>query len=251
MPPAQPFLAQYARPSFTVDIVVLTVRGGALSILLVERGIEPFKGKLALPGGFVQVGVGGVGGEDVDDAAARELVEETGLAPTQVPLVQVRAFGAPYRDPRGRVITAGYLALVKPELAAFVRAGSDAAHAAFHPLTDALLARLAFDHKDIVSATLEFVRRDLEIGTLAFALVPATFTMRELREVHELLGGAPLDPGNFRRKFLRLVSDGIVEPADGTRVTGRRPAQVWRVTRALKASGAPRPRRRRGSPPGR
>lgn len=251
MPPPQPFLAQYARPSFTVDIVVLTVKGGALSLLLVERGVEPFKGMLALPGGFVQVGAGGVGGEDVDAAAARELEEETGLNTAQVPLVQVRAFGAPHRDPRGRVITAAYLALVKPELAAFVRAGSDAAHAAFHPLTRALLPRLAFDHAEIVRATLEVVRRDLDTGTLAFALVPTTFTMRELREVHEVLGGAPLDPGNFRRKFLRLADDGIVEPADGTRVTGRRPAQVWRAARALKAPGAPRSKRPRASSPDR
>jgi 8-oxo-dGTP diphosphatase len=222
------FLSHRPRPSVTVDTVVLTLLEGKLQVLLVVRGAPPFQGASALPGGFVVVGSGGKGGESLDDAAARELVEETGLSRAQVLLDQVGAFGTPGRDPRGRVITVAYFALVRPELAGFVRAGSDAAAAAWAPVS--ALPPLAFDHARIIDATLARMRRDIDRGPLALHLAPATFTITELRAVHEALHGRALDAGNFRRRFLKLVESGVVEPASGKRVTAKKPARVWRST---------------------
>jgi 8-oxo-dGTP diphosphatase len=223
------FLPDVSRPSVTVDMVVLTILDGALSVLVVERGGAPFQGQLALPGGFVHVGEGGRGGESLDDAAARELVEETGLSRAQVLLTQIGAFGAPGRDPRGRVITVAYTALVRPEVAAFVRAGSDAAAARWVSVTQA--RSLAFDHDAIVRATLERVRHDVERTSTALHLAPETFSIAELRAVFEALLGRTLDAGNFRRRFLRLLEDGVIEKAPGTRVTARKRAQVFRAAR--------------------
>lgn len=222
-------LPHVARPSVTVDMVILTILDGALSMLVVERGGDPYKGKLALPGGFVHVGEGGRGGESLDDAAARELVEETGLSRAQVLLTQTGAFGTPGRDPRGRVITVAYTALVRPEIAAFVRAGSDAAAARWVHVTKA--RGLAFDHDAIVRVTLERVRADIERTSTALHLAPETFSVAELRAVFEALLGRALDAGNFRRRFLRFVEDGVVVKAVGTRVTSRKRAQVFRAAR--------------------
>ncbi len=223
------FLPEVVRPSVTVDMVILTILDSALSLLLVDRGVDPFKGKLALPGGFVHVGDGGRGGESLDDAAARELVEETGLSRAQVLLTQIGAFGTPGRDPRGRVITVAYTALVRPEVATFVRAGSDAAAARWLPVAKA--RGLAFDHDAIVRATLARVRHDVERTSTVLHLAPETFSVAELRVVFEALLGRALDAGNFRRRFLRLVEDGVVVKAPGTRVTGRKRAQVFRAAR--------------------
>lgn len=229
-------LPDVLRPSVTVDMVILTLlpagRDGELQVLLVERGAPPFERTLALPGGFVQVGAGGRGGEHLDDAAARELVEETGLSRAQVLLDQVGAFGAPGRDPRGRVITVAYFALVRPELAPFVRAGSDARAARWVPVRSVAGEKLAFDHARILDATLARMRRDVDRGPLALHLAPETFSIAELRAVHEALHGRPLDPGNFRRRFLRLVDDGVVVPAPGKRVTGKKQAGLWRARRS-------------------
>lgn len=221
------FLPHVARPSVSVDMVILTILDGSLSMLVVERGGDPFKGKLALPGGFVHVGEGGRGGESLDDAAARELVEETGLSRAQVLLTQRGAFGTPGRDPRGRVITVAYSALVRPEVASYVRAGSDAAAARWLPVTKT--HGLAFDHDVIVRNTLDRVRHDVERTATALHLAPETFSIAELRAVFEALLGRALDAGNFRRRFLRLVEDGVIEKAPGARVTGRKRAQVFRA----------------------
>jgi 8-oxo-dGTP diphosphatase len=222
------FLPHIARPSVTVDIVVFTLLDGALNILLIERDRDPFKGQLALPGGFVHIGTGGKGGEPLDDAAARELVEETGLSRAQVALDQLGAFGKPGRDPRGRTITIAYFALVRPEVAKFTKAGSDARAAKWIAVN--AFPKLAFDHNDIVDAALARMRRDVDRGTLALDLVPATFTIAELRAVHEALHSKSLDPANFRRRFQKLLEDGVVKSAPGKRVTARRPAQVFRVS---------------------
>jgi 8-oxo-dGTP diphosphatase len=207
-------------------MVVVTVIDGALHVLLVKRGRAPFLGALALPGGFVRVDEGGVGGESLDDAAARELHEETGLAADAVVLRQVGTFGTPGRDPRGRTITVAYAALVRPELAAFVRAGSDADDAIFVNVADA--RGLAFDHDDIVAAAIASIRADVRRGDdVAFALSPEPFTINELKHTHELLFGGSIHDGVFRRRFDRLVADGVVAVAPGKRVTGKRPAAVY------------------------
>lgn len=220
------FLPHVARPAVTVDIVVLTILDGVLQVLLIERGAPPYLGALALPGGFVRVDAGGVGGESLDDAAARELHEETGIPPSSVVLEQVGVFGRPGRDPRGRTISVAFMALVAPTVAAFVNAGSDAAAARFVAVDAA--NGLAFDHDEIVQAAVRALRDDVRRGgPLAFALVPDRFTIPELQAVHEVLLGTTLHDGPFRRRFDRLLADGVVARAPGQRVTGKRPAAVY------------------------
>ena len=221
-------LATVARPAVTVDVVVLTLRDQRLHVLLIERGAPPFLGQWALPGGFLHVGDGDVGGESLDEAAARELVEETGLAPDSVLLEQFAVFGAPGRDPRGRTISVAFYALVRPELAAFVKSGTDAAAAAFVAVDDA--AGLAFDHDAILAAARARLRDDVKRGAaLAFHLAPDPFTIRELQDVHEALLQQRFGDGPFRKRFDRLLEEGKVVRAEGKRVTGKRPAMVFRA----------------------
>jgi 8-oxo-dGTP diphosphatase len=224
------------RPAATVDVVVLTILDGRLHVLLIERAVPPFVGRRALPGGFVRVGTGGAGGESLDAAATRELFEETRLPPERVLLRPLAVFGAPGRDPRGRVITFAYLALVPPALASLVQGGTDARSAAF---VDVAAAQgLAFDHDAILAAARARLRDDVERGEpVAFALAPDPFTIAELHAVHEILLGSPVPPATFRRRFTRLQEDGRVAVAPGRRVTGRRPARVYTAARPSGHSG--------------
>jgi 8-oxo-dGTP diphosphatase len=228
------FLARYRperfpRPAVTVDIVVLTLLDATVQVLLVQRGEHPFKGKWALPGGFVRVTDDPhAQGEDLEAAAVRELAEETGLAGDRVPIEQLGAFGRAGRDPRMRVISVAYTALVRPTLAPLVRAGGDAAHASWHALDAARALPLAFDHHEIL--TFAGTRLKADVDRAARALVPETFSMTELRAVHEAVVGEPIDRGNFRKRFLRMIEDGALAPAASKRVTGSRPARVYRFT---------------------
>jgi 8-oxo-dGTP diphosphatase len=210
-------------------------------VLLVERNEHPYKGRWALPGGFVRVSDDrNDQGEDLDAAALRELEEETGLSKEvagQFFLEQVKTFGKPGRDPRMRVISVAYYALVRSTLVPLIRAGGggDVAQARWFSVADLSSgpreAALAFDHADILEATLARARGDLDRSTIAFELVPETFTIQELRAVHEAIGGEPLDPGNFRKKFLRMIDDGYIEVARGKRATASKPASVYRFAR--------------------
>ena len=231
---------EYPRPSVTVDLVVFTVIDKLLHVLFVRRNEHPFKGRWALPGGFVRVSDDRKDqGEDLDAAAHRELLEETGLSHTEsgnVFLEQVKTFGRPGRDPRMRVISVAYYALVRPTLVPLIRAGGDVSHAKWFDVADLTGSKkgrteLAFDHAEIVDAALERMRADLDRTALAFELVSETFTIQELRAVHEAIRGETLDPGNFRKKFLRLVEDGLIEPARGKRPTASKPASVYRFVR--------------------
>jgi 8-oxo-dGTP diphosphatase len=143
----------------------------------------------------------------------------------------VRVFGAPDRDPRARVISVAYLAVVSPDLAAFVRAGSDAAGVRWFRVADVDKVTLAFDHRQIIDRCLERLRVDVDDTALLRALVPSTFTIAELRAAYEAVQGERIDPGNFRRKFLHLVDEKIVVGAIGKRVTERRPAKVFAFAR--------------------
>ncbi|MDB4936495.1 MAG: ADP-ribose pyrophosphatase [Labilithrix sp.] len=228
--------AEFPRPSVTVDLVILTVLDGDLKVLLVQRNEHPYKGRWALPGGFVRVNDDRSDqGEDLDAAARRELEEETGLSKQSAGhffLEQVKTFGRPGRDPRMRVISVAYYALVRSTLVPLIRAGGDVSGARWFSVAE--LAReepLAFDHAEILEATLAKARADLDRSSIAFELVPETFTIQELRGVHEAIRAEPLDPGNFRKKFLRMIDDGHIEAARGKRPTASKPASVYRFAR--------------------
>jgi 8-oxo-dGTP diphosphatase len=205
--------------SVTVDLVLLTIRQGALQALLVRRGIPPFEGRWALPGGFV------LPGEDLPEAAARELREETGVDPTAGHFEQLATYGAPGRDPRGRVVTIAYLALL-PDLPSPV-AGSDAVGADWRPVDGLTAGELAFDHDRILADGIERARAKLEYTPLATAFCPPEFTVADLRAVYETVWRTRLDPRNFHRKV--TGADGFVEPTGGTVIRDRgRPAALFR-----------------------
>ncbi len=220
-------------PAFavTVDVVVLTMSAGVLHVLLVRRGEAPFKGMWAIPGGFKRPT------ETLDEAAKRELVEETSVDAASL-LTQFGAYGDPERDPRMNVVTIGYLAVLRDMGA--IMAGTDAAAAALIPVTDVLNGRidLAFDHFRIVHDAIDHVRVELEVTGIATAFVGTTFTLAELRAVYEAVWGVQLDGANFRRSV--TAEDGWVIPT-GRRArsgsTGGKPAELFRAKRTWKHGG--------------
>jgi 8-oxo-dGTP diphosphatase len=216
----------------TVDVVILTMSTGVLHVLLVRRGQTPFEGMWAIPGGFK------LPSETLDEAARRELAEETGVDAASL-LTQFGAYGDPGRDPRMNVVTVAYLAVIR-DVGAVV-AGTDAADAAIVSVSEVLSGRLdvAFDHLRILRDALERVRVELEVSGVATAFVGATFTLSELRAVYESVWGVQLDGANFRRS--------IVSEDGGVSRTGRRappgsaggkPAELFRAGGAWKR-GAP------------
>ena len=219
---------EHPRPSVAVDLVILTILDSQLRVLLIRRGEPPFQGERALPGGFLRTEP--EPGEDLHEAALRELTEETNLPRGSVYLEQLGAFGAAHRDPRTRVISVAWFALVRPTLAPFVKAGGDAAGVEWVTVDE--VQGLAFDHDDILACAVKRVRQDLDRRPLAFELVPETFTITELRHVFEVVQGRSEDRGNFRRRFLRMEAEGLLEQAPGQRFTGRRPARVYRFVGA-------------------
>ncbi|WP_231492613.1 NUDIX domain-containing protein [Glycomyces sp. NRRL B-16210] len=206
-----------------VDLVILTLRESRFDVLLVERGIEPFKGGQALPGGFLSSA-----GEDIYDAALRELHEEAGLDGSALHIEQVGAYGAPDRDPRGRVLSVAYLAIA-PGLPEPV-AGTDASAAAWTAVDDVLSGhvKLAFDHLAIVEDAVERARAKLEHTPLATAFCGKRFTIADLQRVYEAVWGADLDLRNFYRKVQRV--EGFIESTGTERREAKgRPARLFRA----------------------
>lgn len=206
-----------------VDLVILTLRASALHVLLVERGVEPYRGRQALPGGFLNNA-----DEDIVNAAHRELHEEANLDAAKLHLEQLGAYGTPGRDPRGRVVSVAYLAIA-PGLPEPV-AGTDAVGASWKPVEGVLSGRvgLAFDHRKIVIDGVERARAKMEHSSLATAFCDETFTVSELQQVYEAVWGVELDPRNFYRKVKSVP--GFIAPAGSDRRTTKgRPARLFQA----------------------
>ena len=227
--------AVFERPSITVDVALLSVIDGAIWTLLVRRAEHPFKGRLALPGGFVRMD------ESLDDAAARVLSGKAGIEPPY--LEQLYTFGEPKRDPRMRIVTVTYYALVDAERFRARKAEPGAtvvarlvvpwkgetggpvrvvdAQGKAHPL--------AFDHADILGMAVKRVRGKLDYSPLGFQLLPERFTLLDLQKVHEALLGRPLNKDSFRR---RMLASGQLEATGKSRGgTAFRPAELYRFSK--------------------
>lgn len=199
----------------TVDILAFAVHEGGLEILLVKRKYDPFKSSWALPGGFITDK-----DETLDAAAQRELVEETNVS--NVYLEQLYSFGDEGRDPRGRVVTVSYLALLREEELE-IKASSDASGVAWWPVKE--LPPLAFDHAEIIAYGLKRLKYKIEYTPAAFSLLPTKFTLRDLQIVYEAILGHEIDNRNFRKKFLGA---GILRQLDETsQETSFRPARLY------------------------
>jgi 8-oxo-dGTP diphosphatase len=212
----------WPRPAVTVDVALFTVAGSLrqlrLHLLLIRRDAEPYRGKWALPGGFVRAD------EDLPAAAARELAEETGI--TEAYLEQVVALGTPGRDPRGHTVTVVWVGLVPGDRRELCATG-DAAAARWFDVAD--LPELAFDHAELMRAALEHLRRRIAEAPVCFELLPEEFTLSEFQALVEAILGRPVDRRNFRRKVHEL---GLVEETPGVRREGaHRPAQLYRFVR--------------------
>jgi 8-oxo-dGTP diphosphatase len=199
----------------TVDIVIFSLHKRELHVLLIKRKSWPFEGQWAIPGGFITID------EPLEEAARRELEEETGLR--DVYLEQLYTFGDPQRDPRGRIISVAYFALVRSDQQT-VRAANDASDVGWFSVHK-LPAPLAFDHDRIMAYAMDRLRSKLEYTTLAFQLLPKVFTLPELKQTYEQILGEQLDRGNFYRK---IKEAGVIEPVGRVRESGGRPAALYR-----------------------
>ena len=197
------------------DIVVFTIRADVLNVLLIERASPPFKGNWALPGGFLNEN------EGLDQCAARELVEETGVR--GVYLEQLGSFGDPGRDPRGGVVSVAYFALVPADEHALL-ASTDAASAQWFAFDD--VPKLAFDHDKILQAAHARLKAKLDYSTIAFCLLPAEFTLSNLQMVYEIIKTESLDKRNFRKWVLAL--DVLEETGEKRAEGAHRPAMLYR-----------------------
>ena len=221
-PPPGYRAGDYPPFAVTVDIVVLTLVERALHVVLIRRGAPPYEGSWALPGGFVHPD------ESLDEAAARELQEETGVD-AAAHLEQFGSYGDPDRDPRMRVVSIGYLAVLRE--VGELRAGSDAAHTGLVPVADALgdaEFTLAFDHRRILGDGIAVMREKLERTSLATAFVGPEFTLADLRSVYESAWGQPIDAANFRRKM--LSTEGVIRSTGTVRTPsteGGKPAELF------------------------
>lgn len=214
--------SKYERPSVTVDVVMMSLRHRDLQVLLVKRRSWPFEGMWAIPGGFINMD------ESLEEAAKRELQEETGVQ--DVYLEQLYTFGDPGRDPRTRVITVVYFALLDSDRLQ-VKAADDAADVGWFSVYQ--LPSLAFDHDKILHYALDRLRGKLDYTNVAFNLLPEQFTLRELQRVYEIILHRKLDKRNFRKKIL---STGILEDTGGKKMEGtHRPARLYRFNPTAEA----------------
>ena len=207
-------LSKYETPLITVDIVLFTVTQNSLRVLLIQRKNPPYDHMWAMPGGFIHMG------ETLEEAATRRLREETNAE--HIYLEQLGAFGEPRRDPRARVLTVAYYALVSADILR-LEAHDNAEDVGWFSISE--LPELAFDHREIVDKALMRLKEQLETSTVAFQLLPEKFTLTELQRVYELILGKQLDKRNFRKKIL---ATGILQDIGETKMDGyHRPAQLY------------------------
>ena len=184
---------KYEKPSVTVDIVIFTIKDDDLKVLLVKRAIEPFKGKWALPGGFVRIN------EPLEEAAKRELEEETGVK--DIYLEQLYTFGNPKRDPRGRVISVSYMALMNSDVLE-LKASTDVSDAKWFSVSK--LPQLSFDHKEISDYALKRLKWKFEYTTVSFSLLPKKFAISQIQKIYEIVFNKKFDKRNFNKKIISL-----------------------------------------------
>ena len=242
---AFPYQYKYEHMAVTTDCAIFTYEDWKLKVLLVRRGGEPYKGQWAFPGGFLKMD------ETAEQGARRELREETGLVPSAIG--QLGVFSDVDRDPRERVITIAWYALVKPSE---VVGGDDADEAAWFPV-DAL-PPLAFDHRKIFEAAMERLRRDIHFQPVGFDLLDDEFTIPDLQRLYEAILGVKFDRRNFQRK---LLAAGILEEASPVEEYGSLPESVYQKISILPGilpealptaavDGEPRARKGRQGRPG-
>jgi len=210
---------EFPRAALTVDCVVFGFDEGDLKLLLIQRGIEPFAGKWALPGGFVRLE------ESLEEAALRELQEEAGVS--RVYLEQLFTFGDLKRDPRERVVTVAYYALVKLSDHR-VKGATDARNAAWFSVSD--LPRVAFDHDKIIEAALERLKGKVRYEPIGFELLPPKFTLTQLQHLYETILETTLDKRNFRKKILGM--DLLIETDEIEQDVAHRAARLFRFDEA-------------------
>lgn len=230
----------FPRPSLTVDSVVFGIesresQGAELQVLLIKRGTEDeegdpdtkaFVGSWAIPGGFVNVTDANGQGEDLEAAAHRELSEEAGIEVDY--LEQLFTFGKPGRDPRGRVISVAYYALVR-SVDHIAKAGSDAKEARWFPMRFAQSMKLAFDHEQVIDIALKRLQGKVRYAPVGFNLLPPRFTIPELQEVYEAILMHELDRGNFRRRVVReLIGREILIKVGQQQNVPHRPGDIYR-----------------------
>jgi len=211
-----PYTYEYPRPSVTVDCVIFGLdESSKLKVLLIQRGNEPFKDQWALPGGFVDIE------ETLEKAALRELEEETGVK--DLFIEQLYTFGAPGRDPRGRVISVAYYALVNLEEHP-VEASSDARNVRWHEIDH--LPKLAFDHQKIMTVAIQRLRAKVRYQPIGFELLPEQFTLTQLQKLYETILGVkePLNKRNFRTRILRM---GVLREVGKQEGVAHRPAKLY------------------------
>ncbi|HEU5087262.1 MAG TPA: NUDIX domain-containing protein, partial [Roseiflexaceae bacterium] len=210
--------SKYDRPSVTVDVVIFSLIERELNILLVKRKRWPYEGQWASPGGFINID------ESIETAARRELEEETGVR--DIYLEQLYTFGEPLRDPRTRVISVAYFAIIRADRQV-LKVSDESTDVRWFPVRR-LPGQLAFDHDHILATALDRLRSKLEYTTLAFQLLPEVFSILELKHIYEQILGEKLDKGNFYRK----IKDAKVLEDTGMRREGRgRPTTLYRFRR--------------------
>ncbi len=208
---------QFEKPSVTVDVIVFSIQQDDLKVLLVRRGVWPFKGMWAIPGGFVYIT------EDLETAAKRELFQETNIK--NIHLEQLYTFGEPKRDPRTRVITVAYLVLINPKTTKQIRLKAKTDVDAVQWFSMQNLPKLAFDHKEILNYALTRLRYKLEYTNAIMGLMPEKFTLTELQKAYEIVINKKIDKRNFRKKILGM---GLLKVLSETKMDrAYRPAQFY------------------------